>query len=498
MARPMTATRPRGARRHRALLIAGTASDVGKSVIVAGLCRALSDTGLTVAPFKAQNMSLNSFVTTEGGEIGRAQASQAAAARVEPEVRMNPILLKPGSDTSSQVIVLGRAVGEVHAGQYWNRPNPHLDVVVDAFHSLAARFDAVICEGAGSAAEINLRAHDIANLGFARAAGGIPTLLVTDIDRGGAFASLYGTHQLLDEPDRELIGGFILNRFRGDARLLQPAVGKLTELTGRPTLGIIPWTEGIGIDTEDALQLEVFARTRPPIGSDVLRVHVIAYPRVSNHTDFEPLAEEPGLIVRFVRHPAQLADADLVILPGSRATVTDLEWLRTRGFEPALAERARNGQPILGICAGYQMLGRTIADPVESGAGQVTGLGLLPVITRFRQPKVVRQRAIATPDGPVTGYEIHLGRVTVEAGAPFIGDTGCMVGSVAGTELHGLFENDWFRRDYLRSVAARTGRDFQPDEQLRFAMQREEQLDRIARLVADHLDLAQVRAMLAG
>jgi len=485
------------------LLVAGTSSDAGKSVLVAGLCRWLARDGVRVAPFKAQNMSLNSYVTRSGAEIGRAQAAQAQACRIEPEAQMNPVLLKPGSDTTSQLIVLGRAVGEADAAHYWADVQAGLlDIVLDAYRSLAARFDAVICEGAGSPAEINLRRSDIVNMGFARAAG-VPALLVGDIDRGGVFASFVGTLAVLEPADQELIAGFVVNKFRGDRALLEPGLRMLEQLTGRPTFGVIPYATDIGVDAEDAIDWALLRSGGPPVGADILRVAIVALPRMSNHTDVDALAAEPGVVVRFVTQAAELADTDLVILPGTRATVADLGWLRERGIDRAVRRHAAAGRPVLGICGGYQMLGRTIDDPVESAAGQVPGLGLLPVVTRFGREKVLGRPTRVLADGTtVHGYEIHHGTVTREGGQPLFADEGCRADApagpaVAGTLWHGLMENDAFRRGYLRDVARICGRRFTPAADTSFALIREARLDRLADLVADHVDGRQVRHLLA-
>jgi adenosylcobyric acid synthase len=474
------------------LLVAGTTSDAGKSVVTAGLCRWLAREGVRVAPFKAQNMSLNSWVTSDGAEIGRAQVAQAAAAGVEPEAAMNPVLLKPGGDRSSQVVLLGRPVGEVSALSYRELKPRLFEAVLDAYADLRSRFDVVVCEGAGSPAEINLRTTDIANMGLARAAG-TPVIVVGDIDRGGVFAAMFGTLALLDEADQALVAGFVVNKFRGDDRLLAPGLGMLRRLTGRPALGVLPWVDGLGLDVEDSLGLPAAGEVRgDPDG--VLRVTVLRFPRISNATDMDALAVEPGVAVRFADRPEDIADADLVVLPGTRATVSDLGWLRGRGLDVALNRRATAERPILGICGGFQMLARTITDDVESGAGLVPGLGLLPTTVTFGREKVLGRPAGTAYGEPVLGYEIHHGVTTVDAGEPFL--DGCRVRAVWGTTWHGALENDGFRRAFLREVAAIAGSAYRPSSEVSFAAVRERGLDLLGDLVADHLDTAAVRALI--
>jgi adenosylcobyric acid synthase len=487
-----------------ALLVAGTTSDAGKSVLTAGLCRWLAREGVRVAPFKAQNMSLNSMVTADGAEIGRAQAMQAAAAGLEPEAAMNPVLLKPGSDRHSQVVVLGRPVADVDALSYREYKPKLLEVVLDSLADLRRRYDVVICEGAGSPAEINLRATDIANMGLATAAR-LPTVVVGDIDRGGVFAALYGTLALLDPADQELVAGFVINKFRGDPGLLGPGLDALHDLTGRPVLGVLPWQPGLWLDVEDSLDLAgdraagVPAAGSPPgspAAGDVLRVAVVRLPRMSNFTDTDALAIEPGVLVRFADRPEELADADLVVLPGTRATVTDLDWVRTRGLDAALAARAAAGRPVLGICGGYQMLGREISDEVESRVGTVPGLGLLPVRTKFAPDKTLGRPAGSAYGQPVAAYEIHHGTVVPESGEPFL--DGCRAGAVWGTTWHGCLENDGFRRAFLAEVAAVAGRRFTPAPGTSFAAAREARLDLLGDLVERHLDTAALRRLIEG
>ncbi|MDN3357398.1 cobyric acid synthase [Actinomadura sp. DC4] len=468
-----------------ALLVAGTTSDAGKSVLTAGLCRWLARQGVRVAPFKAQNMSLNSMVTADGAEVGRAQVMQAAAARVEPSAHMNPVLLKPGSDRRSQVVVLGHPVAEVDAMGYGAHKARLREVVATSLAKLRAEYDVVICEGAGSPAEINLRAGDLANMGLARAAE-LPVIVVGDIDRGGVFAALYGTVGLLEPADQRLLAGFVINKFRGAPELLAPGLAQITALTGRPVYGVLPWLEGLGLDVEDSLALD--SRRPAPADGAALRVVVVRLPRISNFTDVDALAAEPGVSVSYTTTPGGLADADLVILPGSRATVADLGWLHERGLAKAIVRRARAGRPVLGICGGYQMLAREILDDVESLAGAVPGLGLLPVRVEFAPTKTLRRPSGSAYGETVHAYEIHHGVAAVEGGEPFL--DGCRSGAVWGTTWHGALENDGFRRAFLADVARTAGSEFTPAPDTDFAALREAQLDALGDLVEHHLDTA--------
>ncbi|NIL87826.1 Cobyric acid synthase [Rhodococcus fascians] len=483
-----------------ALLVAGTTSDAGKSVLVAGLCRMLARRGVRVAPFKAQNMSNNSVVTLDGGEIGRAQAMQAAACGLEPSVRFNPVLLKPGSDRTSQLVVRGRAVAQVSASNYIEHRQALRHVVADELSSLRAEFDVVICEGAGSPAEINLRATDLANMGLARAAS-LPVIVVGDIDRGGVLAHLFGTVAVLSPEDQALVAGFVINKFRGDPALLAPGLDQLRTLTGRPTYGVVPFADGLWMDAEDSLGTVPDApvgRPRPPLGSQWLRVAAVRLPRISNTTDVEALACEPGVSVHWVTEPSRLEDADLVVVPGSKSTVSDLEWLRRIGLARALSERAAAGRPVLGICGGYQMLGRTISDSVESGVGTVEGLGLLDLDIEFAAEKVLVQvsgRSVVFGSDPVRGYEIHHGRVVrndddaLLTTAGGVGE-GSVRGAVVGTHWHGLLESDDFRRSFLAWVAEKAGRaGFEVASDTSVAALREQQLDLLADLVESNIDI---------
>jgi adenosylcobyric acid synthase len=470
-----------------ALLVAGTTSDAGKSVVTAGICRWLVRQGVSVAPFKAQNMSNNSMVTPDGAEIGRAQVMQAAAARVEPEAAMNPVLLKPGGDNSSQVVLLGRAVADVTALSYRPMKAALLEQVLDCLADLRSRFDVVVCEGAGSPTEINLRADDIANMGLATAAQ-LPVVVVGDIDRGGLFPALYGTVALMPPDDQRLVAGFLVNKFRGDVALLTPGIEELTRLTGRPTLGVLPWLTGLQLDVEDSLGLPAVGTAGPPAhGEDVLRVSVARLPRLSNFTDLDALATEPGVLVRYASRPEELADAHLVVLPGTRSTVADLAWLRETGLADAVLRRAAAGTPVLGICGGYQMLARTITDEVESRAGTVPGLALLPTDVRFAPEKTLGRPVGEALGEPVHGYEIHHGLVAVDDSAePFL--DGARSGAVFGTTWHGALENDGFRRAFLTEVARVTGRRFVAAPDTSFAAVREARLDRLGDLIGEHAD----------
>ena len=486
------------------LLVAGTHSDAGKSVVVAGICRWLAREGVRVAPFKAQNMALNSFVTREGAEIGRAQAAQAAAAGIDPEASMNPVLLKPSAERETQVVVRGKPWAVASARSYAGMKRELLPVVLESLQDLRRRFEVVVCEGAGSPAEINLRENDLANMGLARAAG-LPVLLVGDIDRGGLFASLYGTLALLSPEDQAHIAGFLVNKFRGDPAVLEPGLGQMTALTGRPFFGTLPFIRDLGIDSEDSLALDAPRAAKPPLGRDVLRVAVARLGRISNFTDFDALAHEPGVDVRFTESFGELIDADLAVIPGTKATVEDLRLLRSHGLDRAFAERARRGLPTLGICGGYQMLGERISDGVESATPAAPGLGLLPVETAFGPEKVLARPEGLAPgfaDAPVSGYEIHHGRTTVRDSNPlFVSQTkteGCRVGSTLGTSWHGVLESDAFRRALLLWVAAERDLDWSPGDEP-FAAARETQLDKLGDLVAENVDReALLRTVEAG
>lgn len=490
--------------RGGALLVAGTTSDAGKSMVVAGLCRVLARKGIRVAPFKAQNMSNNSAVALDekgvGGEIGRAQAVQARAAGLQPSIRFNPILLKPGSDRTSQLVVRGEVAGTVAAGDYIAHRDRLAAVVAGELAGLREEFDVVICEGAGSPAEINLRATDLANMGLARSAG-LPVVVVGDIDRGGVLAHLFGTVAVLEPQDQELIAGFIINKFRGDPALLEPGLEQLAALTGRPTYGVLPYSDQLWLDTEDSLSVNagsVVGEPMPPVGSQTLRIAAVRLPRISNSTDIEALACEPGVAVRWISEPADLSDADVVVIPGSKATVADLRWLRERGLAEAVTAHAQVGRPVLGLCGGFQMMCRRIDDPVESRDGVIDGLGLLDADIVFHPDKTLRRW-----DGALSGYEIHHGRVARTAEDIWFEADGQVQGyrrdAVFGTHWHGLMDNDAFRRDWLTGAAQAAGRSgFQVAADVSVPARRDAQLDLMADLLSAHCDLDAVLALLDG
>ena len=476
------------------LLVAGTTSDAGKSVVTTGLCRALSRRGLRVAPYKAQNMSNNSMVTADGAEIGRAQWVQAIAARAEPEAAMNPVLLKPGSDRRSHVVVMGRPAGRLEANEFAGGRTALARAAFAAYDDLVDRYDVVVCEGAGSPAEINLRAYDYVNMGLAQH-DAIPTVLVGDIDRGGVFAAMHGTLALLDAADQALLAGFVVNKFRGELSLLRPGLDTLEQLTGRPVLGVLPWMRDLLLDSEDSLALH--RSSRPSAVTDRLRVVVVVLPRISNFTDVDALCLEPGLDVAMTDSPRGLAGADLVVLPGTRATIEDLAWLRARGLADAVVAHASKGGAVLGICGGFQMLGRSVADPagIEGPPRQVEGLGLLDAHTEFAPDKVLRLPTGTALGVPASGYEIHHGRVTVGDAEPFLG--GARSGSVFGTMWHGSLEGDELRRAWLAEVASTAGVDLVPGT-VSFAAQREAQIDALADAVEEHLDLNTILSLVAS
>jgi adenosylcobyric acid synthase len=451
------------------LLVAGTTSDAGKSVVTTGLCRALARRGVKVAPFKAQNMSNNSMVVGDGQEIGRAQWVQSVAARATPEVAMNPVLLKPGSDRRSHVVLMGEPFGTLDANEFAGGRTALRDAAWAAFDDLRSRYDVVVCEGAGSPAEINLRATDYVNMGLAQH-GQIPTLVVGDIDRGGVFAAMYGTLALLSAEDQALVAGWVVNKFRGDPGLLRPGLDMLRDRTGRPVFGVLPWLSDLWLDSEDALAL--LDRGARPEGEERLKVAVVRLPRISNFTDVDALCIEPGLDVWFADGPRGLAGADVIVLPGTRATIADLAWLQDRGLAEAVVAHAQAGKAVLGICGGFQMLGNRVEDPAGiEGGGTVDGLRLLDVVTKFESDKVLRL--------PAHGYEIHHGRITRGGDEEFLG--GARRGQVFGTMWHGALESDEVRRDWLAAVGGTSTASF--------PAAREARIEALADAVEEHLDV---------
>jgi adenosylcobyric acid synthase len=505
----------------RVLMVQGTTSDAGKSTLVAALCRLFARAGYRVAPFKAQNMSNNAAVTDDGGEVGRAQAMQAAAAGVRVTVDMNPVLLKPQADNQSQIVVLGRVRLAANAREYYALKAELWPVVTGALDRLRAEYDIVLIEGAGSPAEINLAQYDIVNMRVARYANA-PVLLVGDIDRGGVFAALFGTVTLLPDDDRALIRGFVINKFRGDPTLLDAGFDMLQERTGIPTLGVIPYLDLSRVPVEDALawqSLREHAATARPIDIAVIRL-----PRVANLDEFQPLANDPDVALRVVGTATELGRPDLIIIPGTKSTLDDLAWMKARGLDDAIRAARASGVAILGICGGFQMLGTRIVDELGAEvAGDAAALGLLPLTTHFSPEKLTRRvtaRAAAATalwsfdESPalatatLDGYEIHMGRTTANDGAP-LGNAPFTVcfqngeqsdgassedGLVVGTYMHGLLENDSLRNALLSRLAQRKGvaRSHTPHR-----MSLDEALDELADAVKAHVDIAAIMTMMA-
>lgn len=484
--------------RAATLMVQGTTSDAGKSLLVTALCRWLVRQGVHVAPFKPQNMALNSAVTADGGEIGRAQAVQAAACRLAPHTDMNPVLLKPNSDTGAQVIIHGRPIGNQNARAYHDYKQVARVAVLASHARLASRYQAVVAEGAGSPAEINLRTHDIANMGFAEAVD-CPVLLIADIDRGGVFAHVVGTLALLSASERARVAGFVINRFRGDPELLQPGLDWLERETGKPVLGVLPYVHGLHLDAEDALPAQ---HSGGKGGEHRLRVAVPILPHISNHTDFDALRAHPQVDFRFVGAGDALPASDLIILPGSKNVRGDLEFLRVQGWERHLARHLRYGGKLIGICGGFQMLGMCLHDPhgIEGPAGSSPGFGWLEMQTTLQAEKQLRNCAgrLALDDAAVRGYEIHAG---VSEGAALRSpcahlDDGRVDGAISagnqilGTYLHGLFDAPAACAALLNWAGLHNAAACDYDAL------REATLERLADLVQTHLDTARLRALL--
>lgn len=498
----------------RALMIQGTASHVGKSWMVAGLCRLFRQEGVRVAPFKAQNMALNSFPTRDGREMGRAQVVQAEAAGVEPTVDMNPILLKPSSDRECQVIIHGRIFGRLSPRENLERRDEAWAAIAESYRSLASAFDLILIEGAGSPAELNLRQGDLVNMRVATLAEA-PVLLVGDIDRGGVFASLIGTLHLLDGADRARIRGLVINKFRGDRSFLEPGIRSLEAMTGLPVFGVVPFIRDLAIPEEDGVALEAAGRDGVALGE--VRIGVILLPHLANFTDFDPLRAEPGVSLRYLRRPDEIRGQDLVILPGTKNTIEDCRTLRREGFEKALAAYRSLGGPVIGVCGGFQMLGRRIEDPhgMETTPGGIDGLGFLDMVTILEREKATFQVEATPLDDPLGGpgrvvsaYEIHLGvsqlgpearplfRIRRSDGTTLVDGAMSADGRVWGTHLHGLFDDSGIRRDLVAALCR--DRDLSPPAAPRWASwrdQREVAYDRLADLLRGHLDLAQLFAL---
>jgi adenosylcobyric acid synthase len=437
-------------------------------------------------------MSNNSCVCGDGAEIGRAQYLQAQAANLAPESAMNPVLLKPGSDRRAHIVLRGRPSGTLESGEYVSGRSHLAAAAFAAYDELASRFELIVCEGAGSPAEINLRAGDYVNLGLARAKG-LPVVVIGDIDRGGVFASLYGTVALLDDEDRQLITAFLINKFRGDVQVLQPGLDELARRTGVPFAGVLPWLPDVWLDAEDTLAVAAWRRQGDVSGA--LRVAVVRLPRLSNGTDVEALAAESGVDVLVTTDVHSVADADLVVLPGTRSTVSDLDWLHRTGLAQVIEDRVRRGAPVLGICGGYQMLARVIDDSIESAYGRVAGLGVLPIKIRFAAEKVLRRPTGRWHGQQVEAYEIHHGIAELEGDAePFL--DGWRRDQVWGTMWHGAWENDGFRRAWLAEIAAAAGSPWRPDPDApTYRVRRETMINTLADAVDQCVDLG---VLLAG
>ena len=472
------------------IMIQGTMSNAGKSLLAAGLCRIFKQDGYRVAPFKSQNMALNSFITKTGAEMGRAQVVQAEAAGIEPDVRMNPILLKPTTDVGSQVIVNGQVQGNMRAMEYYRRKREFIPAVMKAYNSLAQEYDIIVIEGAGSPAEINLKATDIVNMGLAELVDA-PVLLVGDIDRGGVFAQLYGTIALLEPQEQQRIKGTIVNKFRGDRAILQPGIDILEKICGVPVAGVIPYTH-VDIDDEDSLS----TRFHTGDGRKDIDIAVVKLPRISNFTDVSPLERFESVSVRYIERPDQLHQPDMILLPGTKSTIADLLWLRQSGLEAAICQQAARGCIVFGICGGYQMLGTSVRDPLgveAAGVTEIKGMGLLPMDTVFQGEKVQQQTSGVFGEIPgalhslsgmgYTGYEIHMGRSQQQL-APLVNQ-----GNVYGSYIHGIFDGAGIAQAIIGDLAARKGIDpgtltvFDPERY------KQEQYDKLADAVRGGLDM---------
>ncbi|PHM31069.1 cobyric acid synthase [Xenorhabdus innexi] len=498
------------------LMIQGTASDVGKSALVAGFCRIFLQDGYHCTPFKSQNMALNSGITADGKEMGRAQIFQAEAAGIAPDVRMNPVLLKPSSDRKAQVIFMGKAMCNMNAVEYHEYKPQLQQQILRAYNDLAAETDIMVLEGAGSPAEINLRDRDIVNMGMAELVDA-PVILVADIDRGGVFAAIYGTLALLTPEERARVKGVIINKFRGDISLLHSGIEQIEELTQVPILGVLPWLE-LDLEEEDSVALQVgkYEKDKNKI-EKCLNIVVVRFPHLANFTDFNALALQPDVYLNYIADPSELQNADLIILPGSKNTLGDLGWLKTQGLDQAILAAHQSGIPIIGICGGYQMLGKQIVDEVESGLYQMEGLGLLDTETRFANDKQTAQvRGIVMPElsgmlnlcgeQPIVGYEIHMGVTQLrEQAKPFAkmylrnGEEtnwfdGAInqEGTVMGSYLHGLFDQSNFTRPLLNQLRMQKGIESLENAAFSYASHKEKQFNILAASMREHLDIERI------
>lgn len=477
------------------IMIQGTMSNAGKSLLCAGLCRIFKQDGFKVAPFKSQNMALNSFITKDGFEMGRAQVVQAEAAGKEPDVRMNPILLKPTTDVGSQVIVNGRPIGNMRAMEYYRRKREFVPAVMEAYSSLAAENDIIVIEGAGSPAEINLKQEDIVNMGLAKLVDA-PVLLVGDIDRGGVFAQLYGTVALLDPDERARVKGTVVNKFRGDKKILEPGLEILERLCGVPVTGVVPYLH-VDIDDEDSLS-ERFGKG----AKKLIDIAVIKLPRISNFTDLAPFERFENVSVRYIERPSELGEPDMIVIPGTKSTISDLVWLRECGLEAKIKQAASRNTPVFGVCGGYQMLGTRIADPenVESsGISEIGGIGLLPIETVFEGEKIQRQTegvfcgiegVFAGLNGVrYEGYEIHMGR---SGKASPVVSRGCVYGSY----IHGIFDAEGAAKAVLKALCDKKGVGYERLGSFDPVNYKEEQYEKLASAVRDGLDMELVYRIL--
>lgn len=501
-----------------ALMIQGTGSHVGKSVLTAGLCRIFREDGINVAPFKSQNMALNSYVTEDGREMGRAQVVQAEAAGLKPDADMNPILLKPHSDQGSQVIIHGKVYGNLSAREFYSFKEEAKGFVKTSYDRLAARHELIVIEGAGSPAEINLRENDIANMGTAHLVDA-PVILVGDIDRGGVFASLVGTLELLDDADRKRIKGFIINKFRGDISLLKPGLDFLEEKTGLPVLGVVPWFRDIYIEEEDGVGAGKVAVQN--MSDHAVRIAVIHLPRISNFTDFDPFMADEGVNIRYVKEGEGIGEADIVIIPGTKSTIADLKYLKDAGYDAEIRSHVASGGTLIGICGGYQMLGNKITDPHHvEGGGELEGLGHLEIETVLEKDKTAHQvkaRQVSAlfeslDQGELSGYEIHMGKteykgrtmplfeLTSRSGKSIKVSDGAASadGKIWGTYMHGIFENETFRHQLLQGVKGKAAGIKAPERSFpekSFKARKEEGFDRLAKLLRKNIDMAKVSAI---